>query len=88
MYVAPQIFTCLYGTGWHTGLLHEPHGLVRCVLASPGSDEGIKCVVLEPALSRRRKARIVRQSCVSKESGESTPVRIRRTANDAPGIMP
>ena len=62
MYIAPQILTCLHGTGWHTGLLHEAHGLVWCTLAGPGSDEGIQCVMLEPALSRRRKARIVRQS--------------------------
>ena len=51
-------------------------------------DEGIQRVVLEPALSRRRKACIVRQSCITNEPGEGTPVRIRGAAHDAPGIMP
>ena len=51
-------------------------------------DEGIQRVVLEPALSRCRKARIIRQSCLTNEPGEGTPVRIRGAAHDAPGIMP
>src|SRR5262249_19097620 len=49
---------------------------------------GIQRVVLGPALSRRRKACLVRQRCITHEPGEGTPVRVRGAAYDAPGIMP
>src|SRR5262245_61528326 len=88
MHIAPQILAGLHSTGWHTGILQETHSLVRGTLASPGSDEGIQRVVLEPALSRCRKAPIVRQSSITDEPGEGTPVRLRGAADDAPGIMP
>ena len=88
MHIAPQILAGLHGTGWHAGVLQETHGLVWGTLAGPGTDEGIQRVVLEPALSRCRKARIVRQGCITNEPGEGTPVRIRGAAYDAPGIMP
>src|SRR5712691_10576152 len=56
MHIAPQILTGLHGTGWHADVLQETHGLVWGTLASPGHDEGIQRVVLEPASRRRRKA--------------------------------
>jgi len=56
-------------------------------LTGPGSNEDIQRVVLEPALSRRRKACIVRQSCITNEPGEGTPGRVRGAAYDAPGIL-
>src|SRR5499427_1171974 len=88
MHIAPQSLASLHRTGWHTGILQETHGLVWGTLAGPGSDEGIQRVVLEPALSRCRQAPIVRQSPITDEPGEGTPVRLRGAAYDAPGIIP
>src|SRR5262245_58083418 len=88
MHIAPQILPCLYSAGWHAGVLQEPHGLVWRMLPGPDADESIQGVVLWPAISRRRKARIVRQGRLTNEPGEGTPVRIGGTAHDAPGIMP
>src|SRR5215471_3351340 len=88
MHIAPQILASLHSTGWHTGILQETHGLVWGTLAGPGSNEGIQRVVLEPALSRYRKAPIVRQRAITDEPGEGTPVCICGAAYDAPGIIP
>src|SRR4029434_5731538 len=88
MHIAPQILAGLHGAGWHAGVLQETHDLVWGTLAGTRRYEGIQCVVREPALSRSRKARIIRQSCMTNEPGEGTPVRICRAAHDTPGIMP